>query len=106
MLQVREAVHHDFDRNGDLLFHFLRGPPGPLCDHLHIVVGDVGIRFDRQVFEGDHTPGEKQNRDGYDEQAIAQGESDNSADHFGGSIRLYRAGNAPATYLSAGTAYL
>ncbi len=94
MLQIREAVHHDFDGNGDLLFHFLRGPSGPLRDHLHIVIGDVGIRLDRQVLEGDRTPHEKQNGDGYDEKTIAQGESDNSADHLG-SLRLYRAGKAP-----------
>ena len=56
MLQVRDAVHHDFDRDGDLLLHFFGGAAGPLGDDLDVVVGDVRIRFDRQVVEGDARP--------------------------------------------------
>ena len=32
--QVRDAVHHGFERNGDLLLHFLGGAARPLGDHL------------------------------------------------------------------------
>jgi hypothetical protein len=51
MLQVRDAVHHDLDRNRDLLLDFFRGAPRPLGDHLHVVVGNVRIGLNRQVME-------------------------------------------------------
>ncbi len=49
MVQVRNPVHRDLDGNGDLLLHLLGGPAGPLRDHLHVVVGHVGIRFHGQI---------------------------------------------------------
>ena len=42
---VRHAGHLNFDRNRDLLFHFLCRPARPLRNHLNVVVGHVGIRL-------------------------------------------------------------
>ncbi len=51
VFQVRDAVHHDFDGDGNLLFHFFSGVARPLRDDLHIVVGYVGVGLDRQIVE-------------------------------------------------------
>jgi hypothetical protein len=61
---VRHSGHLNLDRNGHLLFHLFGGTPGPLGDDGHIVVGDVRVRFHRQVVKGDRTPPEQQKRDG------------------------------------------
>ena len=45
MGEVRQAVHHDLERNGDLLLHLFRRPARPLRDHLDIVIGDVRLGF-------------------------------------------------------------
>ena len=43
-------------RNGDLLLHFFRRAPGPLRNDLDVVIGNVGIGFDRQIVERDQRP--------------------------------------------------
>ena len=48
--------------NRDLLFHLLGGTAGPLGDDRHIVVGDIGIGFHRQVVKRDRTPAGQQDR--------------------------------------------
>ena len=60
MFHVRYARHRDLNWNGDLLLYFLGSPAWPLCDHLYIVVGDVGISLDGQVAERKNAPGEHQ----------------------------------------------
>ena len=51
MRQVRKPVHLYLDRNRDLLLDFFRGPPGPLRNHLHVIVRDVRIGLYRQVMK-------------------------------------------------------
>src|ERR1700722_5834211 len=61
MLHVRDAGHHNFNGDGDLLFHFFGGASRPLRDHLDVVVGYIGIRLHGQVMEGDGAPDKQQN---------------------------------------------
>ena len=42
--------------NAALLLDLLGGDPGPLRNDVDVVVGDVGVRFDRQSMEGDRRP--------------------------------------------------
>jgi hypothetical protein len=60
---MRNAVHHDFDGSGHLLFHFLGRAPRPLRDDLDVVVRHVRIRFHRQVMERDGAPDQQKNRE-------------------------------------------
>ena len=60
MLEVRDAVHDDFDGDGDLLFDLFGGAAGPLRDHLDVVVGHVGIGFHRQIVKRDRAPDQQQ----------------------------------------------
>ena len=53
MQQMREAVHLDFDRYGDLLLNFLRSASRPLRNHLDPGVGNIGISFYRKILESD-----------------------------------------------------
>ena len=48
---IRDAVHHVFNGDGDLLLHFLRGPARPLRDDPGVIIGDVGIGLDRKMVE-------------------------------------------------------
>ena len=73
---MRDAVHHDFERNRDLLLHFFRGAARPLRDDLHIVVGDVRIGFDGQIVERDPAPDEQQNRERQHQEAVIEREID------------------------------
>ena len=43
--EMRNAVHLNFDGDGDLLLDFFGGAAGPLGDDLHVVVGDVRDRL-------------------------------------------------------------
>ena len=45
--RVGDAVQVDFQRNRDLLFHFLSSVTGPLGDDLDVGIGDVGISLNR-----------------------------------------------------------
>ena len=76
MRQMRNAVHLDFDGNGDLLLDFLGGAAGPLRDDLHPDVGDIRIGFDGQRFEGNDAPDEKQHGEAQDHEAVVEGEID------------------------------
>ncbi len=51
MSHVGHSVHHDLQRDGDLLLDLLGGDTRPLRDNLHVVVGYVGVRFHRQGME-------------------------------------------------------
>src|SRR5215469_2856635 len=82
MLEMRSAIHLNFDRNGDLLFHFLRRSPGPLCNHLHPRIRHIRIRFDRQSFESDNAPHEKNRCHTQNDEAIVEGIVDNRSDHY------------------------
>ena len=81
MFQVRDAVHHDFDRDGDLLLHFFGRAAGPLRDDLDVVIGHVRIGFHRQIVEGNRAPDQQQDGDRQDQYPIVQGEIDEAANH-------------------------
>ena len=82
ILKVRNPVHYDLNGNRDLLLHFLRGPPRPLRDDRDVVVGDIGIRLDREVVERDCAPDQQQNRGCKNQKAIGEGKVDQGLNHF------------------------
>src|SRR5262249_38440931 len=63
MFQMRNPIHRDLERNGDLLLHLLRGNAGPLSDYLNVVIGDIRVSLDRKVAEGNDTPDEQERSD-------------------------------------------
>src|SRR6185437_4915745 len=81
MIEMRNAIHRNFEWDRDLLLHFFGGPARPLRDHLDIVIGDIGIRFDRQIMEGNRTPHEQQQRDEHNQESIVQREIDQRVNH-------------------------
>ena len=82
ILQVRNPVHHDFDGDGDLLLHLFGRAAGPLRDHCDVVVGDVGIRLDGQIVEGNAAPDREQNGDRENDETITESEIDECPDHL------------------------
>ena len=69
---VRDAVHHGFERNRDLLLDLLGGNSGPLSDDFDVVVGHVGIGLDRQIVERDDAPDKQHKARRQNQQAIVQ----------------------------------
>ena len=82
MFHVRDARHLDLDGNGDLLLDLFGGAAGPLRDDLHVVVGDVGIGFNRQVMERDNAPDEEKDGGSDDEPSVIEGKVDEAANHY------------------------
>ena len=82
MHDVRDAVHHDFKRNRDLLFDLLRRNPGPLSDDLDVVVGYIGISLNGKATERNDAPSEKQQGEPQDEQAVAESKINDSTNHL------------------------
>src|SRR5277367_3446059 len=74
MREVRQAVHLNFDWDGDLLFDFFGGAAGPLGDYLDVIVGDVGIRFYRKSVEGNGAPNEQEEGEREDHEAVVERE--------------------------------
>ncbi len=56
MLQMRNAVDCNFDRNRDLLLHFFGCSPRPLGNDLYVVISYVGVGLYRQIVERDDAP--------------------------------------------------
>ena len=81
MLQVRDPVHGGLDGNGNLLLHLLGGPARPLRDHLHVVIGYVGIRFHGQVVKRNGAPDQQQNGRRHHHQAVVERVVYQGADH-------------------------
>ena len=57
---MRNAVHHDFERDRDLLLDLFRGNSRPLRDNVDIVIRDIGISFYREIMKGNPAPDEQQ----------------------------------------------
>src|ERR1039458_3859896 len=81
ILQVGNAVHDDFDGDGDLLFDLFGGTAGPLGDDLDVVVGYVGIGLDGEVVERDCAPHQQQKRGKGDEEAVIESVIEEGANH-------------------------
>jgi len=82
VLQMWNAVQDDLERNRNLLLYFFCGAAGPLCDDLDIVIGNVWIRFHRQIVERNSTPDQQQNCDGQDQEAIIEGVINQTPNHY------------------------
>ena len=81
MLQVRNSIHLNLDRNRDLLFDLFRGTTGPLRNNLHPGIRHVGIGLDRQVVKRDHSPNEEQQRRTQYDEAVVEGEINDGTNH-------------------------
>ncbi len=76
VLQPRDAVHFDFQRNGDQAFHFFGGVAGPLRDDFHVGRRKIGIGVNGQLQKRERAPDHKgQGRD-HNEEPLPQGEGD------------------------------
>ena len=51
MLQVGKPVHHDFNRDGDLLLHLFSRAARPLRDDLYVVISYIRIGFNGEILE-------------------------------------------------------
>ena len=69
MHDVGNAVHHDFERNGDLLLDLFGGNSRPLRDDLHVVIRHVRIGFDGKLVEGNRAPAKQQNGPGQNQRS-------------------------------------
>src|SRR5271165_2410089 len=81
MREVGNSVQLRFDRNRDLLLNFFSSPSWPLRNDPHIFVGNVGIRFDREIVKRDDAPNQQANAQPHNEHAIAQCKVDQKSDH-------------------------
>ena len=97
MDDVRDSVHDDFKRNGNLLLDLFGGYAGPLGDDFDVIVGDVGVGFDGKLMERDGAPDEQQESCSEDEKAVVEREIYESANHFGGSCGFCAAAADGAT---------
>ena len=61
---MRNTVHHDFERDGDLLFYLFSSAARPLRDDGNVIIRYVGICLDRKILEGNGSPDEQQNGGG------------------------------------------
>src|SRR5262249_23960535 len=81
MQQMRDSVHLNFNRNGNLLLDFLGCAARPLGDDLHPNVGNVRVSFDRQRLECHHAPEKEQHCHAQDDERIIEGLINQKADH-------------------------
>src|SRR5438445_5731889 len=81
VLQMRNSVHLDFNRNRDLLFDLFRGVAGPLRNDLNVVVRHVRVRFDRQAVKRDRSPRQKKHSDNHHNEPVVERVIDESTSH-------------------------
>ena len=79
---MRDAVHYDFERDGNLLLDLLGGDAGPLSDNLDVVIGDIRVGFDREVMEGNRAGNEQQEGRRENQKTVVECEVDEPADHL------------------------
>ena len=70
--QLRRAVQHRFDRNGDLLLHLLRGPCRVLRDELDHRRRWIGIGLDIELRKGKAARGQRHEEQDQDDGAVLQ----------------------------------
>src|ERR1039458_1823066 len=81
MRQVRNSVHLDFDRNGDLLLNLFGRPARPLRDDGYIVIGDIGISLNRKVVKSSHAADNKYDHNGQHDEPVVKREIDYLPNH-------------------------
>src|SRR5208337_3161019 len=82
MGHVRHTVHHDLQRNGDLLLDLLGRDSRPLRYDLHVIVRDVGIGFHGKLVERNRAPSEQQQRRREYEKTVLECEINELANHL------------------------
>src|SRR5580700_11386595 len=82
MHDMRDAVHHNFKRDRDLLLNLFRRNSWPLRNNFDVVIRYVGIGLNRQMTESDDAPSKKNQGEGQHEQAIAESKVNDSANHL------------------------
>src|SRR5215469_8286788 len=78
---MRNAVHLDFGRNGDLLLYLLSRASRPLGNHLYPGIRDIRVRLDGQTMERNHAPDEEKKRNAQYNKAVLQRKIDKRANH-------------------------
>ena len=78
---ARNAVHLDFDRNGDQALDFLGGVAGPLRDEFDVRRRKIRIGVDGQLLEGPRAPAHQGQGGDDDQEGLLEGEGDESGDH-------------------------
>ena len=81
MHHMRDAVHHDFQRNRDLLFDLLRRDSGPLRNDLDINVAYVSKCLNRKVAERHNAPRKKYQGKGQHQQTVVESKINEPANH-------------------------
>ncbi len=79
--QARNAVHFDFDRNGDQPLDFLGGVAGPLRDEFDVRRREIGIGVDRQFAERDGALDHQRERRDDDHEPLLEREANQACDH-------------------------
>ena len=82
MDHVGDAVHYDFEWNRYLLLDLLGGNSRPLRNEIHVVVGNIRIRFYGKLMERDRAPKEQQDRSREEKKAILQRKIDEFLNHL------------------------
>ena len=80
------AVHHGFQRDGDLLLDLLGGDAGPLRDDIDVIVGHVGVSLDRQPMKRDNAPGKQQDSDRQHQKTALERKIDQLSNHCASSV--------------------
>src|ERR1700733_11296367 len=86
MLHVRDAADRDFNGHRALLLHLFGGAPGPLRNHLDVVVGYVGIRLHRQIMERDGAPDEQQNGKRQNHEPVVKCKINQTTNHYWSTV--------------------
>src|SRR5215813_6951143 len=81
MRDMWNAVHCNFERNGDLLLDLFCSDSGPLRDDFNVVVGNIRISLDRQRVESYHSRAQKKQSQRYDKKSLIECKVYNPANH-------------------------
>ena len=82
MSQVRNPGHLYLYRDRDLALDFFGAAAGPLGDDLDVVIGHIGIRFDRQIAERNDSPRRHNQNAAENQPAVCQCEINKCAKHL------------------------
>src|SRR5487761_194721 len=74
--QIRNAVHLDFERNGNQALDFLRRVAGPLRDEFHHRRRKIGVRVPRHALKRNRAANDERDDEKENQKPLAQGELD------------------------------